>query len=145
ADAVGGITGGGFIGTQPSFSFQTSTQAGEEQGGDGRHEHQDGHEGQQQARLYDWEYGYSFLPHLAALSLGIRSSHGSTNPQTGVYSDSASSQQAYTPRGIQRGFDDMAASLFGYSYRQYMQLSYRTGQPQDDDDESSAFHYPSFY
>ncbi|MQL95368.1 hypothetical protein Taro_028037 [Colocasia esculenta] len=50
-------------------------------------------------------------------------------------SGESSSQQATTARGMQRGFQDLINSLFGYGYTQYVQLDYgppaQSHEPED--------------
>ncbi|MQL83307.1 hypothetical protein Taro_015785 [Colocasia esculenta] len=63
------------------------------------------------------------------------------------YSDSGflSIQQPFTPKGIQRGMNDLATSLFGYSeYSEYKNPLYGfQGQQPYDEGEGSSGYYPS--
>ncbi|MQL88978.1 hypothetical protein Taro_021547 [Colocasia esculenta] len=90
-------------------------------------------------RMYGWvrEPEFQFQPLPASNSYGsISSSHA-----RGSYSDYGfqSTQQHFTPRGIQRGMNELATSLFGYSeYSEYKNPLYGF-QGQQPYDEGEAF------
>ncbi|MQL71934.1 hypothetical protein Taro_004260 [Colocasia esculenta] len=77
---------------------------------------------QQETRMYGWarEPEFQFQPLPASNSYGsVSSSHAQGSSS---YSDSGfqSTQQLFTPRGIQKGMNVLVASLFGYSeYSEY--------------------------
>ncbi|MQL92853.1 hypothetical protein Taro_025479 [Colocasia esculenta] len=128
--ATGGYGLGGIMSGYEDYSQPPQQQQGSQ--GEAQQQH-GGYEGQQRQAGHDWGYGASYPPFFSPPKLpysDISSSSGPSylgNIQTTGYgsffppghSGESSSQQATTPRGIQRGFQDIANSLFGFGYTQY--------------------------
>ncbi|MQM23801.1 hypothetical protein Taro_056871 [Colocasia esculenta] len=128
--ATGGYGLGGIMSGYEDYSEPPHQQ--ERSQGEAQQQH-GGYEGQQRQAGHDWGYGPSYPPFFSPLKLPYSDISSSSrtdylgNIQTTRYgsffapgqSGESSSQQATTPRGIQRGFQDIANSLFTFGYTQY--------------------------
>ncbi|MQL83089.1 hypothetical protein Taro_015582 [Colocasia esculenta] len=154
--ATTGATTGGGIYTQSQSDYGHDSQ-GDYYGHDSQGQYgQDsqGQYGQDSQGHYGHHLGYGHYAHEPEFQfqpLPVNSSYDSVSSShardSSPYSDSGfqSTQQPFTPRGIQRGMNDLATSLFGYSeYSEYKNPLYGfQGQQPYDEGEGSSGYYPS--
>ncbi|MQL74216.1 hypothetical protein Taro_006560 [Colocasia esculenta] len=153
--ATAGATTGGGIYTQSQSDYGHDSQGdyyGHDSQGKYGHDSQ-GQYGQDSQGHYGHHLGYGHYAHEPEFQfqpLPANSNYDSVSSShardSSPYSDSGflSIQQPFTPRGIQRGMNDLATSLFGYSeYSEYKNPLYgfQGQQPYDEGEEYKGFKW----